>query len=127
MLVALTSQNRGIMLRTLVFGIRSFVLVSVSFYISIELVTKKNRYICVNTLLISQVMIDLNPFNRIQTGLFWSICDCVWGGGGAPRTPPSVFLEPIMLESWHLHTMIISIQRSPTPSFDLTRPMMTSQ
>ena len=65
--------------------------------------------------------------NPIQTGLFWSICD--WGGGGAPRTPPppSVSLEPIMLGSGNLHTMIISIQRSPTPSFDLPRKMMTSQ
>ena len=38
---------------------------------------------------------------------------------GGPRTPPppSVSLEPIML--------IISVQRSSTPSFDLPRPMMT--
>ena len=65
-----------------------------------------------------------NSLNPIQTGLFWSICD--WGGGSSDP-PPSVSLEPIMLGSWNLHTMIISIQRSPTPSFDLPRPMMTSQ
>ena len=48
-------------------------------------------------------------------------------GGGLLGPPPSVSLEPIMLGSWNLHTMIISIPRSPTPSFDLPRPMMTSQ
>ena len=57
-------------------------------------------------------------------GLFWSICD--WGGGGI-SDPPFVSLEPIMLGSWNLHTRIISIQRSRIPTFDLSRPMMTSQ
>ena len=40
----------------------------------------------------------------------------LWLGGGGllGPPPPSVSLEPIMLGSWNLHTMIISIQRSPT-------------
>ena len=35
--------------------------------------------------------------NPIQTGLFGQ--SVTGGGGGAPRTPPSVSLEPIMLGS----------------------------
>ena len=49
------------------------------------------------------------------------------GGGSSDPPPPSVSLEPIMLGSWNLHTMIISVQKSPTLSFDSLRPMMTSQ
>ena len=48
-------------------------------------------------------------------------------GRGGSSDPPSVSLEPIMLGSWNLHTMIISVQKSPTPNFDLPHPMMTSQ
>ena len=51
----------------------------------------------------------------------------VTGGRGGFSDLPSVSLEPIMLGSWNLHTMIISIQRGLTPSFDLPRPMMTSR
>ena len=66
------------------------------------------------------------PLTLFRLGFFGQ---SVTGGGGSSSDPPppSVSLEPIMLGSWDLHTMIISIQRNPTPSFDLPRPMMTSQ
>ena len=53
-------------------------------------------------------------FNPIQTGLFWSICD------------PPLFISGtnnarVMKFTHNDHL------RSPTPSFDLPRPMMTSE
>ena len=57
------SVLRYFMIRPLVLVIRSFVLVSVSSVISIELVTKRNRYICVsicNCLMFH--MIDIGSF-----------------------------------------------------------------
>ena len=50
------------MLRPLVFGIRSFVLVSVSFF---RLNFNNSLTICVSMLLIFQMMIDLNPFINV--------------------------------------------------------------
>ena len=61
--------------------------------------------------------------NPIQTGLFWSICD--WWG--APGPPPFCISETNNARVMNVHKMIISVQRSPTPSFDLPRPMMTLQ
>ena len=67
------SVLRYFMIRPLVLVIRSFVLVSVSSVISIELVTKRNRYICVsicNCLMFHMIDIGslLMPISR--PGLF---------------------------------------------------------
>ena len=79
MRVALTSQKQGNILNEYIILHASsaglwylLVCTCFSFFISIELVTKRNRYICVTILLILQMMTDLESLvmSIFRLGLF---------------------------------------------------------
>ena len=95
------------------------------FTLTVPLSTQVYKWVPANLMLGGNLAMDQHP---IQGGVeILSVASCYGNRDKLRPDGPLGTNADFTFYPWNLHTMIISVQRSPTSSFDLPRPMVTSQ